>query len=123
MAQFQILTNGITTQVQVTVFHTQVVAAIRFIFDRERRSYGSIQYIQFRNNQFDIPCRNIFVLAGTFSDSSRYLNHILAAQFVCFFTKISIYFLIEYQLGYTITVTKIDKRHTAHLTSSLHPSG
>ena len=46
MTQFQVLADSVTAQVQITVFHTQVVTSVRLVFNREGRSYGCIQDIQ-----------------------------------------------------------------------------
>jgi len=45
MTKFQILTNASTTQVQITIFHTQVITAICLLLDRERRGKRSVQDI------------------------------------------------------------------------------
>ena len=38
------------------------------------------------------------------------------------FTKFGIHRFVEYQLGNTVTVTKIDKRHPSHFTCTLYPT-
>ena len=123
MTQFQVLAYGVAAQIQITVFHTQVVPPVRIVFNRERRSHGSIQDIQFRNDDFDLTGRDIRVFAGTFANGSRYLDNIFASQFICFLTKSGINFLVKHQLRNTVTVADVHERHAPHLTGFLYPAG
>ena len=123
MTQFQVLADGVAAQIQITVFHTQVVPPVRIVFNRERRSHGSIQDIQFRNDDFDLTGRDIRVFAGTFANGSRHLDNIFASQLICFLTKSGIHFLVKHQLRNTVTVADIHERHATHLTGFLYPAG
>ena len=122
MTQFQIRAHGITTQIQVTVFHADIIAAVCIILNRKRRSHGSIQNVQFGNDNFNVSCRNVCVLAETFIHCSCDLNDELTTQFIGTVAKFSINFFIKNQLGDTVTVAKVNESHTSHFTAALYPS-
>ena len=63
MAQLQVATHSRPAQVQVTILHTQVVASIRILLNRERRGQSLVQDSQLRNDQLNLTCRQISVLA------------------------------------------------------------
>ena len=122
MTQFQIRAHGITTQIQVTVFHADIIAAVCIILNRKRRSHGSIQNVQFGNDNFNVSCRNVCVLAETFIHCSCDLNDEFTTQFIGTVAKFSINFFIKNQLGDTVTVAKVNESHTSHFTAALYPS-
>ena len=123
VAQLQVLTNAGTTQVQITILHTDIVTAISIILYRERRSQTLTQHIQFLSDNLNIARRDILILTLTLVNRTLYLNAPLTSQLVGTFTKRSILRLVENQLCNTIAVTQVNKRHTTHFTGFLYPSG
>ena len=87
MTQFEIYTDNVPAQIQITVFHPQVVTAVRLVFDGEGRGHGRIQNVQFGNDQFDLARGDMGVLARTFFDGTRYLNNIFASDLIGLLTK------------------------------------
>ncbi|OAV74348.1 hypothetical protein Barb7_02163 [Bacteroidales bacterium Barb7] len=122
VTKFEICPHGIAPQVEVAIFHAQVVAPVRLVLNGKRGSGGSVQYGQFRDNQFNIARREMGILGGTFPDCPRHLNHKLAPQSVRLFAKRRIRFLIKHQLGYSVAVANIRESHPAHFAGALHPS-
>ena len=123
MAQLQILPYGIASQIQVAIFHTDVITSVRIVLDGERGCLGGIEYVQLRHNDFNVPRGHIGVLAITLVDDAFYLNHILAPKVISLFAEVGVHFFIEHQLGNAVAVTKVDESHTSHLAASLNPSG
>ena len=123
MAQFQILTNTATAQVQIAVLHADVVTTISIVLNGEGRRLTLAQHVQLLSQNLDITCLHLRVLCLALADGTRHLDTPLTTQFVSLFTQGSILRLVEHQLRNAITVAQVDKRHTAHLTGLLNPSG
>ncbi|CDB09896.1 putative uncharacterized protein [Bacteroides sp. CAG:633] len=96
VTQLQILADCRTAQVQITVFHTDVVASVGIVFNGEGRSQGGVQYVQLGYNDFNVACRNVGVLAETFVHRTGNLNDIFASQVIGLLAKFGIHFLVEY---------------------------
>ena len=123
MTQFQILTDSRTTKVEITIFHTDIITAIRIILNGEWRCQTLAEDIQFFHQNLDITCRHLRVLALTLTHLTFDLNTELTAQFVGAFTELCIVSLIENELRQSITIAKVDEGHSTHLTTTLYPSG
>ena len=80
MAQLQVAANGCATQVQIAVFHAQIIAAIALILNGERWRYTLVQHIQLGGNDFDVARGQVLVLVGTLADAARYLDNVFASQ-------------------------------------------
>ena len=122
MAQFKIGTHVFAAQVEVAVLHPQVVAAVRVVLNGERWSLGGIEYRKFCHDYLNVARRHLGVLVVSFVDLSSHLYHVLTTEFIGCITKCSIRFFVEYQLCDAVTVTQIDKRHSAHFADALDPS-
>ena len=122
MAQLQIATHHAATQVQITIFHTQIVSPVRIVLDSKRWRQGGVQDSECVDHDFDFAGRNIFVLVRAFAHDALHLDDKLTAQVVGLLAKRRIFFFIENQLGDAVTVAQVDKGHASHLTCTLHPS-
>ena len=120
MAQLKVLTHAWATQVQITVFHTQVITSVRLIFNRERRCERRVQDIQLLHLYLNLAGRQLRVFRLTLNHFAGHLQHIFPTQPVCFLKGLCA--LIKCQLGNAITVTQVNKSHSAHFTDSLHPT-
>ena len=123
MTQFQVLAHSRTAQVQITVFHTQVIPAVGIVLDGKRRSLCRIQHGQPFHCDFHLTRRQVGILAGTFVHRTLYLNDILTAQVTGLFAKFCVHVRVKHQLGDTVTVAEVNKSHTSHLAYTLYPSG
>ena len=123
MAQFEILTNSLTAQIEITILHTDIIAAIGIILNGERRCQTLAQHIQFLYQNLNITRRHLGILALTLANLTFHLNTELTTQFVGLFTKGCIISLVEHQLSQAISVTEVHEGHTSHLTTTLYPSG
>ena len=122
MAQFQILAHGIAAQVQIAVFHPQVVTAIGIVLDGERRRDALAQDIQLAGDDLNIARGNIGILAGTLGNGAHNLDDVFTSQVVGLLTQLSVHLVVKHDLGDTITVTQVHKGHATHLAGALHPS-
>ena len=123
VAQFEIFAHARTPQVEVTIFHAQVVAAVGFVFDGERRRGSLVQHVQFGNDDFDIARGHIGIFAVALGHCTGYLNNVFAPEVICFFAQFGINLLIESKLRNSVTVAQVDKGHSAHFADALHPAG
>ena len=86
VAQFEIFAHARTPQVEVTIFHAQVVAAVGLVFDGERRRGSLVQHVQFGNDDFDIARGHIGIFAVALGHCTGYLNNVFAPEVICFLT-------------------------------------
>ena len=122
MTQLQVLAHSLASEVEITIFHSQVIATISVVLNGKRRSLRLIKHIQHLHNNLNITCRNIAVLALTLTHLTCNLNDILTTQFGSTLTQFGIAILAENKLSDTVTVAQINKHHTTHLAHTLHPS-
>ena len=123
VTQLQVSSHALAAQVQITVLHTDVVAAVGLVLDGERRRQAFAQDVQILGQNLDVARGHLRVLALTLADGAFHLHAELAAEAVGLGTELGIGRLVEYNLCDTIAVANVDKRHAAHLTGALHPAG
>ena len=123
MAQLEIGAYIGATQIEITVFHAQIVAAISVFFDGEGGDFTGVEYGEFVDDDLDVAGVHFVVLGVALIHVALYLNHEFAAEFVGLGAKFCIGFFVEYELGDAITIAEVDKSHTAHFARALHPSG
>ena len=122
VTKFEVSTHRVTTEVEVAILHTDVVATISFVLDSERRSSRHIEHSHLIYNDFDVASSHFIIFSRAFSHSTTHLEHIFATKVVSTFTEFGIHFVIKYKLSKTIAVAEVDKSHTTHFTSALHPT-
>ena len=123
MAQFEILANCRTAQVEVAILHTDIVAAVGVVLDSERRCNTLREDIQFLSDNLDIASRQICVLALTLVHYAFHLHAELTSEFACTCAKVAVIRVVEDELCDTIAVAEVNECHTTHLASALYPSG
>ena len=123
VAQFQIFSYARAAQIQITIFHANIIATISLVFDCERRCLALAQYIQLFYKDLNVASFHLRVLRLTLTYCSHNLDTPLTTKSVSLFAKFSILGLVKHQLCQSIAVTQVNKRHTAHLSGSLNPSG
>ena len=116
VTQLQVLADRLAAEIQIAVFHAEVVAAVRIVFYRERRCQGWAEHFQLFGDDFDVTCRNLAVLALPFADSPLHLNAVFASQLVGFSTECGVICLIENQLRNAIAVAEVKESHASHFT-------
>ena len=122
VAKFEVSTHRVTTKVEVAILHTDVVATICFVLDSEWRSSRHVEHSHLIYNDFDVASSHFIIFSRAFSHSAAHLEHIFATKVISTFTKFGIHFIIKYKLSKTITVAEVNKSHTTHFTSALHPT-
>ena len=123
VTQLEIAAYNGTAQVEVTVLHANIVAAIRLVFDGKGRSFCGMEHHQFFGYDFNVARRQIGVLVRALGHGTRHLYHIFAPQFIGLVAQTGVGLLVKYQLSDTVAIAQIDKSHTTHLTAALHPTG
>ena len=122
VAQQQIVADAAAAQVEVAVFHADVIAAVGVVFDGEGRHFGRVEHREPADGYFDVAGGELGVLAGALNHFAVDLNHIFAAERIGLLAECRIVFRIECQLGYAVAVAQIDKRHSAKFSNALHPA-
>ena len=123
MAEFEILAHAGTAQVEIAIFHAEVVAAVGVVFNGERRDFAAVQHFQLACDHLDVAGGHIGVLAAAFSHAALHLHHKLAAQMITGLGKVFVDLVAENDLRDAVTVADIHESHTPHFAHSLHPAG
>ena len=123
VTKLEIAAHGRTAQIEIAVFHSYVVAPVGIVFDGKRRCDALAQHIEPAHDYLYVTCGYVLVLAFTLADSPNGLNTELTSEFVGTVAKLFVQSLVKNQLRDSITVAQVDKRHAAHLTAALDPSG
>ena len=105
VAKLKILAHRRTAQVEVSVFHSEFVAAVRLVFDCEWRRDALAYDVQFVYDKFDVAGGYLLVLGVAFGNSAYSLNDIFSAQFAGLGTQFVRRFFVEGQLCDAVTVT------------------
>ena len=95
VAQFKIAPDARTSQVEVPVFHTEVVATVGLVLDGERRNLTLVQYLEGRSDNLDIACGHVGIFIVTLLDGACDLNHKFASELICRIAKGSILLGVE----------------------------
>ena len=123
MAQLQIAAHSVAAQVQIAIFHAQVVAAVAHILDGEGWGDARAEHFEGAGNDFDVARGHFGILVRAFGNRAHYLNHKFAAQLVRLVAQLGIHLVIKHDLREAIAVTQVHKGHAAHFAGALHPSG
>ncbi len=104
VAQFEIASHGIASQVKVAVSHADIIAAVAFVLDGERRNFARVKYIQFRSEDFDVAGRHIRVFRCAFGYTAFSLNDKFAAEMIGCFVERGIDLVVENDLSDAVAV-------------------
>ena len=123
MAQDHVALQGRTPQVEVTVLHAQVVAAVRDLLDGEGWHFGFVQDDHLLGRDLDVTRRHFGVLRLPLDDLADDLDDPLAAHAADRFARLGGGVLLDDDLGDAVTVPQVDEGHGAEVPHFLHPSG
>ena len=122
VAQLQVLAHAGTAQVQVAVFHTEVVAAVGIVFDGEGRDFAAVEHTQRAGYDFNFAGGEVRVLVAALGHFADHFHHKLAAQGVGSGAQFGVGIVVEHYLRDAVAVTQIYESHTSHFAQTLHPS-
>ena len=122
VAQLKVLANARATQVEVTILHAKVVAAITLLFNRERRRQALVQYVQLRDEYLDVARRKVLVLGIALGNLALCLDDELASQTSRLLTKLFRSIFVEGKLGNAVTVSQVNKHKSPQVVDALHPT-
>ena len=123
VTQDHVALQGRTAQVEVAVFHTQVVAAVRVLLDGEWGHFGLVQHHELRGDDFDVARRHLWVLGRTLHHAAFDLKDVFAAQSAGHGLDIGRRVLFDDDLGDAVTVPQVDEGHRAEVADFLYPAG
>ena len=110
-------------QVEVAVFHAQVVAAVRLLLDREGRNVRAVEDHERIGRDLDLARGQLGILRLAFDDAARHLQDEFAAQFggrpAGLFGRV----LLDDDLRQAVAVAQVDEGHGAQVAHLLHPAG
>ena len=119
VSQLQVLPDAGTTQIQVAILHSQVIAAIRLVLNGKRRCYSRIKHVEFRHVNLYLAGRQLGVFRLTLNHLTGYLQHELASQAI----GQSQFVTIQRQLRNAVTIAQINKCQATHFADTLYPPG
>ncbi len=122
MTEFKIATHTTAAQVEITVFHAEVIAAVGIVLNGERRHIRLVEHIKLCGYDLDIARGKIGILALALGHLTGDLHHIFAAEMICRILQGGIIVVKNY-LGYSIAVAEVEECHSSHLAHALYPSG
>ena len=113
----------VSSEVEVSVFGSDVITAVAFVFDGERRRYGLVQDIDRTEFDLDFAGIHLGVLALTLDYFAFCLDDEFASERVGHLNQFCRSIGAYHQLGYTISVAKVNECHSSEFSGSLDPSG
>ena len=121
--QDHVALQGRTPQVEIAVFHAQVVAAVRRLLDGEGRNFGLMEHDDLLGCHLDVARGHLGVLRRTLDDLAGHLNDPFAAQLAGRFAGFGGRVLLDHDLRDSVTVPEVDEGHGAEVADFLHPPG
>ena len=121
--QDHVALQGRAAQVEVAVFHTQVVAAVRLLFDGEGRGLRLVEHLDPLGDHFDVARGHLGVLRLALDDASRDAEHPFAAHARSRFAHLRRRMLLDRDLRQPVAVAQVDEGHGAEVSHFLHPPG
>ena len=110
-------------EVQVAVFHPDVVAAVGFVLDGEGRGDGLVQDGDGGHLDLDVAGGHLAVLGLALDDLADRLDHEFTAEGGGGVHQVGGRVGLHDQLGDAVTVPEVDEGHAAQFAGFLDPSG
>ena len=112
-----------TPQVEVAVFHAQVVAAVGDLLDGEGRGLGFVEDDDPLGRHFDVARGHLGIFRRTFDDAARNLHDVFAAQRRSRLAHLGGRVLLDDHLREAVAVAQVDEGHGSEIAHLLHPAG
>src|SRR5687767_1422666 len=111
----EVLPYSVSPEVEVTVFQSQVIAAIGIVFYCKWWGLGFIEHFKRRDHQLNIACYHFWVLVRPFRHFSCYTQNEFPSQRTRFGAEVLVRFHVKYQLCDSIFVPQVDKSHASQV--------
>ncbi len=112
MPEDDVRAHVLPSQVKVPVFHPQLVTTVGVLLDREGRDVRCIEHFDLLNNYLYFARRDLQVFIASLSDNAFSPDHKLSPKFTGFHAKVCIGLHVKDQLGDTVPVAQVSKRHS-----------
>ena len=122
VAELEIAADGVATDVEVAVAHTEVVAAIAVVLDGEGGSLGLVEDGEFTDIDFDVAGGELGIFRGTLDDDASDLKDVFAPEAAGLLTESGVGFHVEGELGDAIAVAEVDEGHASEVAAALEPA-
>ena len=123
MAQLEVAAHGCTAQVEVAVFHAEVVAAVGVVLYGEWGHLRGVEHAQARGYDLDVAGGEVGVLGRALGHAAGNLGHIFAAEVVGLLAEGGVVGVVEHYLRDAVAVAQVNEGHAAHAARLLYPSG
>ena len=120
ITQFKISLYGISSQIQITVFHPQIITTIGIILDGEGRHGRLVEDVKRSYFNLDFSSGYIHILVRPLNNLAFGLQNKFPSKRLL--VQLFIQVFIEYQLGDTIAVAQVNKSDGAKFSNGLYPS-
>ena len=123
MTQLYVLTHGGAAQVEVAVFHAQLIATVGVVLDGEGRRETGAEHIELAHDDLDVASGHLAVLALALRHCTRHLDAVFATELVGLVAEVLVDGSVKHELCEAVAVAQVGECHAAHLTCALDPSG
>ena len=112
----------ISPEVKISVFRTNIIAAVTFIFDCKRRCDRLVQDMYGAELDLDFAGIHLGILALALDNLALHLNHELTTERIGHIDQLCRSISTYNQLGDSVTVTEVNECHTTKFPGFLHPA-
>ena len=123
VTQHQRVLQRIAAQVQVPVFHADILSAVALVFDGEGRGDALVEDVDGVHLDFDVARIHLRVLALALQDFAGSLDDEFPSQRSGGFHQLGGGVGLHHQLRDAIAVAQVDEGHSSQFTGLLDPSG
>jgi len=122
MPQQEGILAGLSAQVEVAVFQSELLAAVGLVFDGERWGGRGAEHLDALGHQLDVACGQVGIFAASLADASAYLDDALAHQGAGMLAQGGVQVEVEVELGDAVAVAQVDEGHAAEVADALDPA-
>ena len=123
VTQHQRVLQRIAAQVQVPVFHADILSAVALVFDGEGRGDALVEDVDGVHLDFDVARIHLRVLALALQDFAGSLDDKFPSQRSGGFHQLGGGVGLHHQLRDAIAVAQVDEGHSSQFAGLLDPSG
>ena len=122
MAEFEVASYARTSEIEIAIFHAEVIATVCVVFDSERGNLAAVKYAESVRDYFYITSRKVRIFRAALLNLPCNLHNKFASKRVGSLGELPVDLIVENHLSDSITVADVHESHTAHFTGALHPS-
>ena len=123
MTHYKVILQLLSAKVEVSVLKTKLLVCLCIVNYLKRRCLSHRKYTKVGNENFNVACLYIVILALSFTQKSLCHKHIFALYLLCLFKYGRLCCIVEYKLNNACAVTQVNEHKAALISYSLYKSG